>query len=635
MNMLRHASTRRRWFSSSIRSATLTTARASFSSAATSATSTSTMPTTLVTQPTVVVALSGGVDSSVAAALLKQRYASAIGTNGSTGTIGDSSSSNNGQGQGLASSTIAAIHMSNWNATQHDDDSLDACSSEQDWKDAVAVAQHLQLPVQRVHFESTYWTLVFEPYLDQLIPSNPMDMDMDTDTNSDSNGTDRPNKDIGGSRMGNPDMLCNRFVKFGALRDYCLDKYGTDTLLATGHYARLWHRDSDEHNTHTNTHTDAAPPPADVQQALDRSDSDLADWLMDWGVMDGDDGEVDGVPSSNRQQRPPILLSAVDTTKDQSYFLAACDADSLRNVLFPLGDLYKKQQQAIDADASLQQQHGQVQQQEQQHQQPTVRKLAADMKLPTASKRESMGICFVGKRPGGFRSFVADFLPPATRNIDFVDVDTGAVVATSRQPEHASLYTIGQGAKLGGVSQKYFIVDREPENGNIVRVCAGTHHAALYADSLTVAVHWMARNQAPRPLRMKTKKDGEGEGGGGGEMRAQCRIRHLQPLVDCTIVATATTVVTKDRDSSSGGAGTPAASPPPATTYQVHFDKPVRGITLGQTAVFYVADGLICLGGGPITERGATYFEQGLSLPTDNLHPAGHNDLSVTRYKVK
>jgi tRNA U34 2-thiouridine synthase MnmA/TrmU len=543
MNVLRHASMRRRFFSSSV-VATLT-ARASFSAAATSS------------QPTVVVALSGGVDSSVAAALLKQRYGS-TNTNGSTTANSSDSSSNNREEGGLA---ITAIHMSNWNATQHDDDSLEPCSSEQDWKDAVATAQHLQLPVQRVHFEAEYWTLVFEPYLDQLMDS------VD-------------------SRMGNPDMLCNRFVKFGALRDFCLERYGADTFLATGHYARLWHRDEN------------GAPPEDVQQALDR-DADLADWLLEWGVVD--DGEAQGVDSSNRQ-RPPILLSAADTTKDQSYFLAACDADSLRNVIFPLGDLYKKQAQ----DAF---QPGQEQQQQQQ---PTVRQLAADMKLPTASKRESMGICFVGKRPGGFRHFVTDYLPPATNKIDFMDVDTGAVIATSQQPEHAALYTIGQGAKLSGFPQKYFCVDTEPDNG-IVRVCAGTHHAALYANSLMVNVHWMARNQAPRPLMEK------------GEMRAQCRIRHLQPLVDCTIVAT----VAKDRDSS-GGTGTLATATAAATTrYQVYFDKPVRGITPGQTAVFYVADGLICLGGGPIVERGATYFEQGLTLPTDSLHPAGHNDLSV------
>jgi tRNA U34 2-thiouridine synthase MnmA/TrmU len=529
MNMLRHAAMRRRLFSSSV--ATLTT-RASFSSAATS----SSPSTTSVTQPTVVVALSGGVDSSVAAALLKQRY-----------NISDTTVSNSRGG-------ITAIHMSNWNATQNDDDTLAPCSSEQDWKDAVATAEHLQLPVARVHFEAEYWTMVFEPYLDQLM-------------------------DAADSRMGNPDMLCNRFVKFGALRDFCLERYGAGTLLATGHYARLWHRD--EHN--------GASPPEDVQQALDR-DGDLADWLSQWGVVD--DGEAEGADSSDRQ-RPPILLSAADTTKDQSYFLAACDADSLRNVIFPLGDLYKKQAQ----DDGQEQQH-----------QPTVRQLAADMKLPTASKKESMGICFVGKRPGGFRHFVTDYLPPATTKIEFVDVDTGAVIATSQQPEHAALYTIGQGAKLSGFPIKYFCVDTDPHT-NIVKVCAGTHHAALYANSLSVAVHWMARNQAPQPLLMEK-----------GEMRAQCRIRHLQPLVDCTIVAT----VTKDRDSS-GGMGAAAA----ATTYQVYFDKPVRGITPGQTAVFYVADGLICLGGGPIVERGATYFDQGLPLPTDNLHPAGLNDLSV------
>lgn len=553
MNIIRHASVRRRLFSSSV--ATLTTlttltTRASFASSATSFTSSSS------SQQTIVVALSGGVDSSVAAALLKQRY----GVSTRITTTANSSDSSNNQGEGGGPATITAIHMSNWNATQHDDDSLEPCSSEQDWKDAVATADHLQLPVTRVHFESTYWTMVFEPYLDQLM-----------------NDAD--------SRMGNPDMLCNRFVKFGALRDFCLERYGADTLLATGHYARLWHRDGN-----------GAPPPADVQQALDRI-TDLADWLEQWGVVDDGEVELKGVESSDRQ-RPPILLSAVDTTKDQSYFLAACDADSLRNVIFPLGDLYKKEAQ----DAS---EHGQEQQQ-----QLTVRQLAADMKLPTASKKESMGICFVGKRPGGFRNFVTDYLPPATNKIEFIDVDTGAVISTSQQPEHAALYTIGQGAKLSGLPIKYFCVDTEPEN-NIVRVCAGTHHAALYANSLSMAVHWMARNQAPRPLLEK------------GEMRAQCRIRHLQPLVDCTIVAT----VTKDRGSSDG-TGTPSTAAP-VTTYQVFFDKPIRGITPGQTAVFYVADGLICLGGGPIVERGATYFEQGLALPTDSLHPAGHNDLSV------
>jgi tRNA U34 2-thiouridine synthase MnmA/TrmU len=551
MNMLRHASLRRRLFSSSV--ATLSTrALSSFSSA----------PSSSITQPTVVVALSGGVDSSVAAALLKQRYGGAS-TNGSTTANSDGSTSREG---GLP--TITAIHMSNWNATQHDDDSLEPCSSERDWKDAVATAEHLQLPVSRVHFEAEYWTMVFEPYLDQLMDS------VD-------------------SRMGNPDMLCNRFVKFGALRDFCLERYGADTLLATGHYARLWHRDEN-----------SAPPPEDVQQALDR-DADLADWLEQWGVID--DREVEGVESSNRQ-RPPILLSAADTTKDQSYFLAACDADSLRNVIFPLGDLYKKQ-----AQDTLHQGEEQPQ-----PQQPTVRQLAADMKLPTASKKESMGICFVGKRPGGFRHFVTDYLPPATNKIEFVDVDTGAVIATSQQPEHVALYTIGQGAKLSGFPIKYFCVDTEPDT-NIVKVCAGTHHAALYANSLSVAVNWMAQNQAPRPLMMEK-----------GEMRAQCRIRHLQPLVNCTIVAT----VAKDNDSS-GGTGTPSATATTATTYQVHFDKPVRGITPGQAAVFYVADGLICLGGGPIMERGATYFEQGLALPTNNLHPAGLNDLSVPGTRIR
>jgi tRNA U34 2-thiouridine synthase MnmA/TrmU len=549
MNMLRHASLRRRLFS--FPASTLTTRASSASS---------TIPATPApSKPTVVVALSGGVDSSVTAALLKQRYGSNV---------------------------VKAIHMSNWNATQNHDDSLQPCSSEQDWKDALAVSEHLQLPFTRHSFEAEYWTLVFEPYLNQLMESG---------------------------KMGNPDMLCNRLVKFGALREFCLQRYGADSLLATGHYARLWHRDNNDNDNNNDNAKTTSPPPLDVQQALDR-DADLADWLLQWGV---DDGEGEGEASSNpqqqqQQQRPPILLSALDRTKDQSFFLAVCNADSLANVLFPLGDLYKSKREMPDG-----QQHDQQQQEQQ-----TVRQLAADMKLPTASKRDSMGICFVGKRPTGFKHFLSDYFPPPLQQITFVDVDTGATVATSEHPQHAAFYTIGQGAKLSGAPQKCFIVGTDPpgpdnsEQNTVstVKVCAGTLHPALYADSLMVDVHWMARNQPPAPLLKK------------GEMRAQCRIRHLQPLVDCTITTATATAGTCASTATATRDGT-------ATTYQVHFDKPVRGIAPGQTAVFYVADGLVCLGGGPIVERGASYFERGVPLPMDKLHPSGDNDVSYMRMR--
>jgi hypothetical protein len=62
--------------------------------------------------------------------------------------------------------------------------------------------------------------------------------------------------------------------------------------------------------------------------------------------------------------------------------------------------------------------------------------------------------------------------------------------------------------------------------------------------------------------------------------------------------------------------------------WAVILDKPVRGIALGQYVVFYGLDGLVCFGGGPITGRGPTYWEQGRALPCD-VYPASHNDRSI------
>ena len=153
----------------------------------------------------VVVALSGGVDSAVAAALLKKEQQQQQQQSSSV----DSAKS---------AMNLVGIHMSNWNSASHDDDSLTACSSEADWQDALRTAQHLDVPVTRVtQFESDYWCHVFEPYVRVL-----------ADTGA----------------TGNPDVACNTRVKFGALLQHCQRTYGPDTKLATGHYARLWHRNA-------------------------------------------------------------------------------------------------------------------------------------------------------------------------------------------------------------------------------------------------------------------------------------------------------------------------------------------------------------------------------------------------------
>jgi tRNA U34 2-thiouridine synthase MnmA/TrmU len=142
--------------------------------------------------------------------------------------------------------------------------------------------------------------------------------------------------------------------------------------------------------------------------------------------------------------------------------------------------------------------------------------------------------------------------------------------------------TVGQGAKISGASQKWFVVDKP--DPTTVLVCPGTHHPALYADRILIQdMNWIAGHPPPLPLI------------------AQCRIRHLQPLVDCEI-----------RGTENGG-------------YEIVLHQPLRGIAPGQVCGIYY-NGLLCLGGGAITQRGPTYLDMQKELP-GTLHPSGHNDM--------
>jgi tRNA-5-taurinomethyluridine 2-sulfurtransferase len=500
---------------------------------------------------TVVVALSGGVDSAVAAALLQQ-----------TATA--------------KRMTLAAVHMTNWNRRDEDDDDdysgiSTSCSSDVDWHDAQRTALHLKLPIQRVvSTERDYWCHVFEPFVQNLLCEG---------------------------RMGNPDVDCNTYVKFGALLHHVQSIYGNSNVqLATGHYARLWYRDRDD-------------IPESVQQQQIANDSEFystMDWLRTWGNCEND----------------PLLLAAADATKDQSYFLSGCSASALRHAIFPLGDCYKTTK-SLWQNSTRPSSRCTSTESSASSTTATVRDLALHYALPVATKRESMGLCFVGKRPAGFASFVSPYLPPPRYRLQFVDVDTDRVVAQTTAPAHPFLYTPGQGARLGGTAQRYFVVDhywnaqqyqswlqsrsnttQRHENDHdyyTIAVCAGTHHAALYSDTLTVtSMHWLVRVAPPPLLQDKVLF-----------LRAQCRIRHLQPLVDCTVRLL-------DNNGSS------------SCRIQIVLDVPIRGICRGQTAVLYTLQGLVCLGGGPIDSRGPSYWHQGKSLPAP-LHPSGHNDAcSVT-----
>ncbi len=337
-----------------------------------------------------------------------------------------------------------------------------------------------------------------------------------------------------------------------------MQQLGAD-FIATGHYARLWHRVSGNGENDNILQASFSPPPF-LEEVLTKSSDD--EWVYDWGVR-----KINGTTNIDHS---PLLLAGADTTKDQSYFLCGVNGMSFSNVLFPLGNLYKNIKNETEGT----------------REEETVRDMVGDFPSSISNKKESMGICFIGKR--NFADFVAEYLPSEAIPGAFIDIDTGETVGKHKG---AAFYTIGQGAKVSGANTKYFTAKKDL-NGNIF-VCGDTHHPSLYSDELYLAAdefNWIA-GELPRPLQE------------GKEMIALCRTRHLQPLIPCSVSCRGSHILVK-------------------------FDRPIRAITPGQTAGIYVADGLVCVGGGMIMKHGKTYHELGLTLPSI-LHPSGANDKSV------
>lgn len=216
------------------------------------------------------------------------------------------------------------------------------------------------------------------------------------------------------------------------------------------------------------------------------------------------------------------LLKGLDPNKDQSYFLYTIQSQTLKKVLFPIGGMHKSE----------------------------VRKIAKDHLLATSEKKDSTGICFIGKRD--FKEFLGQYIAYQKGSFETLD---GKVVG---EHDGFAYYTIGQrkGLCIGGPGDAWFVVGKNPAR-NVVIVEQGTDHPALYTSTLTAMdPSWVSGSAPSLPFSCTAK------------------VRYRQPDQPC--------VIEKIEDGQ----------------VFVRFLEPQRAVTSRQAIVFY--DGAICLGGATI-----------------------------------
>ncbi len=411
----------------------------------------------------VVVGLSGGVDSSVAAHLLVEQGFEVIG-----------------------------VFMRNW----HDESVTlsDHCPWVEDSNDAMMVAQKLGIPFSVLDFS--------EPYRKRIV--------------------DYMFAEYEAGRTPNPDVLCNREIKFDVFLE-AARKLGAD-FVATGHYCRKASEEKDGKTIYR-------------------------------------------------------LLAGADANKDQSYFLCQLRQEQLARALFPIGELQKAE----------------------------VRKIASELELVTAEKKDSQGLCFVGKVH--LPDFLQQQLKPKTGDIVLIpddvarDLKRGATeaqasladaqasppdaqasladaqtwladlcTAPAYTPVHgrvagthqgAHYFTIGQrkGLNTGGMEKPLYVIATNTRE-NIVYVGMGEEHAGLFRPGLFVKradIHWIRADLALQA---------------GQQARYLVRIRYREPLGDASLYM---------REDG----------------LYVVFDEPRRGVAPGQFVAWY--DGDECIGSGVIS----------------------------------
>lgn len=316
----------------------------------------------------VIVAMSGGVDSSVSAWLLQQK---------------------NYQVEGL--------FMKNW---EEDDNEL-YCSAKKDLEDVKNICHQLGIHLHTMNFSIEYWDKVFLNFIKEYELGN----------------------------TPNPDILCNKEIKFKLFLNFAIERLGAD-YIATGHYVR----------------------------------------------------------KKKIYPNKFVLLRAIDTSKDQSYFLYTLDQYQIKNSLFPLGNFKKS----------------------------VVRKIASTLHMIVANKKDSTGVCFIN--PKNFKNFLSRYVFGTKGNIITINQEVIGV--------HSGLayYTLGQrkGLGIGGIKNKpalpWYVIDKDIKLNTLI-VDQGRCNRYLLSNGLIVKhVHWINRDDSNFTT-----------------IRCNVQIRHLQKSVQCTL----------------------------------------------------------------------------------------------------
>jgi tRNA-specific 2-thiouridylase len=380
----------------------------------------------------IVVGLSGGVDSSVAALKLVEQGHEVIG-----------------------------LFMRNW----HDQSVTisDDCPWIDDSNDAMLVAEHLGIPFQVIDFSKEYHERIVDYMFSEY--------------------------EIG--RTPNPDVLCNREIKFDLFLDAAL-QLGAEAV-ATGHYCR-------------------------------KSES-----ILENGTKEFE------------------LIAGFDSNKDQSYFLCQLTQNQLKHAVFPIGDMLK----------------------------PDLRKIANNAGLPTANKKDSQGLCFIGKVR--LPDFLQQKLKVKPGEIIEIKPDHITFKDSAKQPsepftltsemgtkigEHqgAHFFTVGQrkGLDVGGTPEPLFVIATDVKT-NIVYVGQGDKHPGLMRSALLISskdVHWVLPSH-----KMEI-----------GESRSYLlRFRYRQPLQKGKVEMSDNGLI-------------------------LNFEEPQKGIAAGQFATLYEGEKLIASG---------------------------------------